>query len=74
MGPVDRVETASAKLFASFYALFSGVIFLTAVGVVFAPMLHRLLHHFHVEIGESPRAPAPRPTPRDSPAPPPGGA
>ena len=53
MGPVAPLDgprvTAAAKLFASFYALFSGVMFLTSVGVFLSPALHRLLHRFHVD-------------------------
>src|SRR5512135_2440996 len=48
MGPVDPLHTDAGKLFASFYALFSGMVFLVAVGVVFAPIVHRFLHSFHV--------------------------
>jgi len=48
MGPVDPLHTDVGKLFASFYALFSGIIFLVAVGVLVAPLLHRLLHQFHL--------------------------
>ena len=50
MGPVAPLTTAAGKLFASFYALFSGVVFLVAVGVLIAPMFHRFLHHFHMEM------------------------
>jgi hypothetical protein len=49
MGPVDPMTTNSAKLFASAYALFSGVVFLSAVGIVLAPIFHRLLHKFHLD-------------------------
>jgi hypothetical protein len=49
MGPVDRMDSAAAKLFASFYALFSGVVFIGVIGVVLAPWVHRLLHLAHVE-------------------------
>jgi hypothetical protein len=49
MGPVDRPETAAAKLFASAYALFSGVAFITGAGIGFAPLAHRLLHRFHLD-------------------------
>jgi hypothetical protein len=49
MGPVDPMTTTRAKLFASAYALFSGVVFLSAVGVVVAPIFHRILHKFHVD-------------------------
>lgn len=55
MGPVDPLKTASAKLFATFYALYSGVAFLTIMAVLMAPLLHRLLHKFHMEISEDDR-------------------
>jgi hypothetical protein len=50
MGPVDPVRTTAGKLFASAYALFSGVIFLTTAALVFAPAVHRFLHRFHLEL------------------------
>ena len=50
MGPVDLLTTTGAKIFASGYALFAGVIFLVVVGVLFAPLFHRFLHHFHLEL------------------------
>lgn len=50
MGPVNPLHTVAGKLFASFYALFSGMILLVAVGVLIAPIFHRFLHHFHLEI------------------------
>ena len=50
MGPVDALHTDAGKLFASFYALYSGIVFLLAVGVIFAPIFHRILHHFHLEM------------------------
>jgi hypothetical protein len=49
MGPVDTLRTAGGKWFASFYALFSGVIFLVTVGILIAPAVHRLLHGMHLE-------------------------
>jgi len=49
MGPVSPMLSVAAKLFASGYALFSGIVFVTCVGVVLAPTVHRLLHHFHFE-------------------------
>ena len=48
MGPVDRVTTVAGKLFATAYSLFSGVAFLTSVGVLMAPVAHRFLHRFHM--------------------------
>ncbi|MGH2618793.1 MAG: hypothetical protein ACRDJC_26490 [Thermomicrobiales bacterium] len=49
MGPVSQLEGDAAKVFAGFYALFAGFIFLAAAGLLFTPLLHRLLHHFHLE-------------------------
>jgi hypothetical protein len=54
-GPPPDPQLAGAALshlhtFAGFYALFSGVTFITMVGVLFAPALHRFLHRFHLEI------------------------
>jgi hypothetical protein len=49
MGPVDVLRTEAGKLFASGYALFSGLIFVAAMGVLFLPLVHRLLHKFHIE-------------------------
>lgn len=53
MGPVDPMKTTAGKLFASAYALFSGVAFLTMVAVLFAPVIHRFLHRFHLDLEES---------------------
>jgi NADPH:quinone reductase-like Zn-dependent oxidoreductase len=55
MGPVDPMRTNGAKLFASFYAIFSGVAFLSSVGVFLAPIAHRLLHRFHLDAEEESR-------------------
>ena len=49
MGPLGELKTSAGKLFAGCYALFSGVAFLTSVGILFAPVVHRFLHKFHVE-------------------------
>ncbi len=48
MGPVDHLNTNAAKIFASVYALYSGIAFLGAMGFLFAPILHRVLHRFKV--------------------------
>ena len=50
MGPVNELHSVAGKLFASFYALYSGMVFLIAVGVLLAPLLHRFLHNFHLEV------------------------
>jgi hypothetical protein len=52
MGPVDHLETNKGKLFSAFYALFSGISFLTFVAVLFAPVYHRFLHKFHLSIDD----------------------
>lgn len=49
MGPVANMDSDTAKLFSSFYALYSGVAFLSITAVFFAPVIHRLLHILHVE-------------------------
>jgi len=49
MGPVDTMTTDSSKLFASVYALYSGIVFLAAVGVLFMPFFHRIMHKLHVD-------------------------
>jgi hypothetical protein len=47
MGPVDPLPTNAAKIFASCYALFSGLAFIGIVSVLLAPFVHRMLHRFH---------------------------
>jgi hypothetical protein len=54
MGPVDTLTSNSAKVFASVYALYSGVAFLGSVGFLFAPFAHRVLHKLHLE-GKKPK-------------------
>ena len=49
MGPVNSLTTDGAKVFASLYALFSGLVFIGIMGVVLTPAAHRLLHKFHLE-------------------------
>ncbi len=49
MGPVAEMKTDAGKLFSSFYALYSGVAFLSITAVFFAPIIHRLLHILQVE-------------------------
>jgi hypothetical protein len=49
MGPVDVMKTDAGKLFASFYALYSGFVLLLTAGIVLAPVVHRLMHRFHCE-------------------------
>jgi len=49
MGPVVEIKTTTGKLFSSFYALFSGVAFITNIGLLVAPLAHRLFHMLHAE-------------------------
>ena len=49
MGPVKENVSVTGKLFDSFYALFCGVILLGATGIMFTPVIHRILHRFHIE-------------------------
>ncbi len=51
MGPVDPMINDSAKWFASVYAIFSGVAFLSTVAVFLSPAVHRLLHKLHIDDG-----------------------
>ena len=49
MGPVDALSSSQAKIFASIYALYSGLVLLVTVGILFAPLFHRLMHKFHLQ-------------------------
>ncbi len=49
MGPVNLLTNTSAKIFASLYALFSGLVFIAVMGIVFSPIAHRMLHKFHID-------------------------
>ena len=49
MGQVNNLGTSAAKIFAALYALYSGIVFLVAAGVLLAPALHRMMHRLHVE-------------------------
>jgi hypothetical protein len=51
MGPVTELKTVGGKLFAGFYALFSGLFVVVATGIILAPVLHRVLHSFHGDEG-----------------------
>lgn len=53
MGPVNPIVTPVGKVFASLYAIFSGMIFLVVAGVMMAPVAHRILHRLHMEEEDS---------------------
>ncbi|MCX5782438.1 MAG: hypothetical protein NT145_07025 [Elusimicrobia bacterium] len=49
MGPFEPLKTSSGKIFAGFYALYSGLALITIAAIIFAPIIHRFLHKFHLE-------------------------
>jgi len=49
MGPLSTLQTEGGKIFAGCYAIFSGIAFITTVGIIFAPVVHRFLHKFHLQ-------------------------
>lgn len=49
MGPVDPIASDAGKYFASFYALFSGLLFIGAASIAMAPFVHRIMHKLHVD-------------------------
>jgi hypothetical protein len=49
MGPVGEIRTAGGKIFAGLFALYAGLAFIVAFAVLTAPVLHRLIHSFHLE-------------------------
>lgn len=49
MGPVDPLTTSAGKIFATVYALYSGLALIVTAGIIITPALHRLLHRFHVD-------------------------
>jgi hypothetical protein len=52
MGPLGELKTTAGKIFAGSYAIFSGLVIVIATGVVLAPIFHRVLHRFHLEMDE----------------------
>ena len=52
MGPVDKLHTTAGKWLAGIYALFAGIVFLVLAGVMLAPVIHHVLHKFHLETGK----------------------
>ena len=47
MGPVNPPQTTGGKLFAGLYALYAGLVFIVTAALVFTPVVHRIIHHFH---------------------------
>ena len=52
MGPVDRLQTTAGKWLAGGYALFAGLVFITVAGTMLGPVVHAVLHRFHLEQGD----------------------
>ena len=52
MGPVDVPLTDGGKVFAGLYALYAGLVFIVAASLIFAPIVHRVMHRFHWERDE----------------------
>jgi hypothetical protein len=48
MGQVDEIHSVAGKLFAGIFALFGGIVFIVVAGLLFAPLMHRILHRLHV--------------------------
>ena len=59
MGPIKTDLSETGKVFAGFYALYAGLVFIVAAGVLLAPVVHRLLHSVHCDLDDSPE-PRPR--------------
>lgn len=53
MGPLGSLSTNGGKIFAGCYALFSGLIFILVLGIIYAPIIHRFLHKFHMDDAKS---------------------
>lgn len=49
MGPMGDLKNDAGKVFASIYALFSGLVFIGVLGMLYAPFVHRIMHRFHME-------------------------
>lgn len=49
MGPVDEMKNTNAKVFSSFYAIYSGVVFLGSLAIFLTPIVHRIMLRFHIE-------------------------
>lgn len=49
MGPVVEIRSDAGKWFSSLYAIFSGVVFITNIGIILAPAVHRFFHKLHIE-------------------------
>jgi ABC-type glycerol-3-phosphate transport system permease component len=53
MGPVNTMQTTAGKIFASFYALYSGIVLIATVAVLAVPIVHRFMHQFHLQVEDN---------------------
>ncbi len=53
MGPVNSPVSFGGKLFAGLYALYCGLVVILIAGLLLAPVIHRVLHKFHLQGGKS---------------------
>ena|ERR1700733_5599107 len=51
LGLTDTLHTTGAKIFTCFYAIITAVVFYAVLAIIFAPLIHRFLHEFHLELG-----------------------
>ena len=51
LGLVDTLHTSAAKIFTIFYAVITAIVFYMVLAIIFAPLIHRFLHEFHLELG-----------------------
>jgi hypothetical protein len=65
MGPINSPHTIAGKLFASFYALYCGLVGIVIIGILITPVMHRVLHRFHLEGQDNQDTPARPETPAD---------
>jgi hypothetical protein len=57
MGPVNQLHTTAGKWLAGAYALFAGLVFIVLAGIMLGPVVHAVLHKFHIERGDDVPAP-----------------
>jgi hypothetical protein len=53
LGLVDTLHTNPAKIFTCFYAILTAIVFYMILAIIFAPLIHRFLHEFHLELGRA---------------------
>ena len=59
MGPVSTLQTDAGKIFAGCYALYSGIALILIIGIIFAPVIRRFLHKYHLEFDDGEKSDKP---------------